>query len=232
MPWHSLLALVSFQIVTFVQEWLAQHIVPPVEAIGSLALQMKQRAMEEEKVRPWHLFDYKYLSDNPALLFPSPRRVLIMYLKRSTKSKRNLLDLALNIPPPYEKARRQREYEESELTKAKMNKAAEELDEEIRSAALLQQVMAKEGRSMVRRRRAYSDATEVPSDVETTSPTRDDTETEEEMENEGMVTAETMVETYPNEIKCGEASFWSVKLFHPRPGAYIQEPFRVGLTVS
>ena len=166
------------------------------------------------------LLDYKYPTDNPALLLLLHLRVLAMYLKRSSKPKRNLLDLVLNIPPPYEKARRQRENEESELTKAKMNRAAEELEEEIRSAALLQQVMAKEGRAMVRRRRAYSDATEVPSDGETTSSTRDDTETEEEMENDGMVTAETMVETYPTEIKCGETSFWSVKLFHPRPGVF------------
>ncbi|KAF9457367.1 kinase-like domain-containing protein [Collybia nuda] len=40
-----------FQIVTFCQDWLASHVKPLVEAVGSLALQMNQRAMDEEKAR-------------------------------------------------------------------------------------------------------------------------------------------------------------------------------------
>ncbi|KIL60768.1 hypothetical protein M378DRAFT_906708 [Amanita muscaria Koide BX008] len=40
-----------FQIVTFVQEWLVSNISPPVEVVGSLALQMNQRAMDEERAR-------------------------------------------------------------------------------------------------------------------------------------------------------------------------------------
>ncbi|KAK2467467.1 hypothetical protein APHAL10511_000322 [Amanita phalloides] len=40
-----------FQIVTFVQEWLSDNVKPRVEVIGSLALQMTQRAMDEERAR-------------------------------------------------------------------------------------------------------------------------------------------------------------------------------------
>jgi hypothetical protein len=40
------------QIVNFVQEWFSQNVRPPVEVVGSLAVQMTQRAMDEERVRP------------------------------------------------------------------------------------------------------------------------------------------------------------------------------------
>ncbi|PPQ64064.1 hypothetical protein CVT24_008877 [Panaeolus cyanescens] len=40
-----------FSIVTFCQDWITKNITPPVEAIGSLALQMSQRARDEEKER-------------------------------------------------------------------------------------------------------------------------------------------------------------------------------------
>jgi hypothetical protein len=38
------------QIVTLAQEWIAANVIPPVEVIGSLALQMNQRAIDEERV--------------------------------------------------------------------------------------------------------------------------------------------------------------------------------------
>ncbi|KAJ7749951.1 hypothetical protein B0H16DRAFT_1675473 [Mycena metata] len=40
-----------FQIVSFAQDWLAAHVVPPVDIPGSLANQMTQRALEEERIR-------------------------------------------------------------------------------------------------------------------------------------------------------------------------------------
>ncbi|KAK0506828.1 kinase-like domain-containing protein, partial [Armillaria luteobubalina] len=40
-----------FQIVTFCQDWLSENVAAPAEVIGSLALQMKQRAAEEERAR-------------------------------------------------------------------------------------------------------------------------------------------------------------------------------------
>lgn len=40
-----------FQIVTFAQEWIVANVIPPVEVTGSLALQMNQRAMDEERAR-------------------------------------------------------------------------------------------------------------------------------------------------------------------------------------
>lgn len=40
-----------FQMVNFVQDWLSNHTKPPVEVVGSLALQMNQRAMDEERAR-------------------------------------------------------------------------------------------------------------------------------------------------------------------------------------
>ncbi|KAJ7163895.1 kinase-like domain-containing protein [Mycena crocata] len=44
-------AEVTFQIVTFCQDWLQSHVVPPIDIPGSLANQMTQRALEEERVR-------------------------------------------------------------------------------------------------------------------------------------------------------------------------------------
>ncbi|KAF8345771.1 kinase-like domain-containing protein [Amanita rubescens] len=40
-----------FQIVNFVQEWFSENVRPPVEVVGSLAVQMTQRAMDEERAR-------------------------------------------------------------------------------------------------------------------------------------------------------------------------------------
>ncbi|KAJ7874765.1 kinase-like domain-containing protein [Mycena olivaceomarginata] len=40
-----------FQIVTFCQDWLTSHVIPPIDIPGSLANQMTQRALEEERVR-------------------------------------------------------------------------------------------------------------------------------------------------------------------------------------
>ena len=39
----------SEKIVNFVQDWLSENVKPPVEVVGSLALQMTQRAMDVEK---------------------------------------------------------------------------------------------------------------------------------------------------------------------------------------
>lgn len=39
-----------FQIITFAQDWIATHVVPPVEVVGSLATEMNKRASEEERV--------------------------------------------------------------------------------------------------------------------------------------------------------------------------------------
>ncbi|KAI0828484.1 Serine/threonine-protein kinase [Trametes gibbosa] len=38
-----------FQMVTFAQEWMSEHIKPPSEVSGSLAVQMNRRAVEQEK---------------------------------------------------------------------------------------------------------------------------------------------------------------------------------------
>ncbi|KAJ7760657.1 kinase-like domain-containing protein [Mycena maculata] len=44
-------AEMTFQIVTFCQDWLTSHVVPPIDTPGSLANQMTQRALEEERAR-------------------------------------------------------------------------------------------------------------------------------------------------------------------------------------
>ncbi|KAJ7078717.1 hypothetical protein B0H15DRAFT_1025779 [Mycena belliarum] len=44
-------AEMNFQIFTFCQDWLTSHVVPPVELPGSLAKQMTQHALEEERLR-------------------------------------------------------------------------------------------------------------------------------------------------------------------------------------
>jgi hypothetical protein len=42
--------LTGGKVVNSIQEWLGANIKPPVEVVGSLALQMNQRAMDEERV--------------------------------------------------------------------------------------------------------------------------------------------------------------------------------------
>ncbi|KAF9527861.1 other/PEK/GCN2 protein kinase [Crepidotus variabilis] len=40
-----------FTIVTFAQDWISANVTPPVEVVGSLAVQMNQRAIDEERAR-------------------------------------------------------------------------------------------------------------------------------------------------------------------------------------
>jgi translation initiation factor 2-alpha kinase 4 len=46
-----LFATDAVQIVSFAQDWLRAHVIPPAEVVGSLALQMTQRAVEEARER-------------------------------------------------------------------------------------------------------------------------------------------------------------------------------------
>lgn len=43
--------LIIPQIVSYCQDWMMDNVIPTIEAPGSLALQMNQRAEDEEKVR-------------------------------------------------------------------------------------------------------------------------------------------------------------------------------------
>ena len=40
----------SIKIVTFCQDWIANNVTPPKEVVGSLAIQMNQRALDQERV--------------------------------------------------------------------------------------------------------------------------------------------------------------------------------------
>ena len=43
------------KIVTFCQDWIVNNVSPPEEVVGSLAVQMKQRALDQERVRAFSL---------------------------------------------------------------------------------------------------------------------------------------------------------------------------------
>ncbi|KAH9487410.1 eIF-2-alpha kinase GCN2 [Psilocybe cubensis] len=126
-----------FSIITFCQDWIEKNITPPVEVVGSLALQMTQRAQDEER------------------------------------------------------ARRQREIEQAAEEEERATRAAEELNEQIQADAM-RQMMAKEQQYKARKR-ANSEATEVPATVEIDTPT----ETFRDMEINGV-------------------KFNTVRVFHPR----------------
>jgi translation initiation factor 2-alpha kinase 4 len=49
-------SLILAQIVTFAQEWILDHVTPIVEAYGSLATEMNQRASEEQRVRLLYIY--------------------------------------------------------------------------------------------------------------------------------------------------------------------------------
>ena len=43
------------QIVTFAQDWILNHVTPPLEVSGSLAAEMRKRAIAEDEVRSFDI---------------------------------------------------------------------------------------------------------------------------------------------------------------------------------
>ncbi|KAF8880897.1 hypothetical protein CPB84DRAFT_1817292 [Gymnopilus junonius] len=164
-----------FSIITFCQDWIEKHVAPPVEVVGSLAVQMTQRAMDEER------------------------------------------------------ARRQRELEQAEEEEARATRAAQELNEQIQADAM-RQMLAREQQYKARKR-ANSEATEVPDDL---------WETERRMEDVsggmgmGMVVP-TPTETF-DEMEINGVKFSSVKVFQPRVAhlglVYMAEPIMDDITAT
>ncbi|KAJ6593628.1 kinase-like domain-containing protein [Mycena capillaripes] len=141
-------AEVIFQIVTFCQDWLTSHIVAPIDIPGSLANQMTQRALEEERVR------------------------------------------------------KQKEAAAAEQETQRAAQLAQELEAAIKADAQKQQ-LAKE-REYKARKRASSEATEVPFD------------------------GDTPTESFNEVVVVDGVQFHAVKIFHPRPDrlgtCYIADP--------
>ncbi|KAF8959858.1 kinase-like domain-containing protein [Flammula alnicola] len=131
-----------FEIVSFSQEWLRQNVIPPVEVVGSLALQMNQRAIEEARER------------------------------------------------------RRLEREEAEREEEKALREAQALESEIQADAM-RQLAAKE-QVQASRRRANSEATEVPN----MSGYFDD--------------VDILTETFHDMHTDTGVKFDTVRLFHPR----------------
>lgn len=94
-------------------------------------------------------------------------------------------------------AKRQREEEEAEQEEERAAQLAQEIEEEIRADACRQQLERE--RIQQARKRAMSDATEMP-----LSPSED----------------ATLTETFDQEIEWKGVSFNRVKLFHPRQGMH------------
>ncbi|KZT71101.1 Serine/threonine-protein kinase [Daedalea quercina L-15889] len=128
-----------FQIVTFAQDWIANNVKPPVEVVGSLAMEMNRRAYEEEL------------------------------------------------------AKRQREEEQAEEEEERISQLAMEYEEQIKADAYRQQLERERLQQAQARKRAMSDATEVPSSEDPTPS-----------------------ESFPQEIEWQGVRFSKVKLFHPR----------------
>ncbi|KAF8655998.1 hypothetical protein AX16_002818 [Volvariella volvacea WC 439] len=140
----------AFQIATYCQEWIANHVVLPADTPASLAVQKNQRANDEAK------------------------------------------------------ARQQRAQEEA-LREAELARQREqELDEKIRNEDAMRQQLVKQ-QQQYQRRRANSEATEVPTNWD------------------------TLTETFPNEIEYEKGvRFHTVKIFYPRQEGlgtlYMAEP--------
>ena len=59
---ESFCSFFSFiKIVTFCQDWIVNNVIPPEEVVGSLAVQMNQRALDQERVRTFSLFLFMFL---------------------------------------------------------------------------------------------------------------------------------------------------------------------------
>ncbi|TFK23737.1 other/PEK/GCN2 protein kinase [Coprinopsis marcescibilis] len=138
-----------FTIANTCQDWLVNNVKPPVEVTGSLALQMTQRALDEEKNR------------------------------------------------------KQREAEQEAREEERRRREAQELEAQIEQDAL-RQLLARQEQQYQSRKRANSEATEVP------------------------FMSETPLETFYDEIEIEGVQFNTVKLFHPRKGTlgtvYLAEP--------
>ncbi|KAL1666492.1 hypothetical protein GGF50DRAFT_113198 [Schizophyllum commune] len=144
-----------FQIVSFCQEWLAAHVVPPKEISGSLAVQMSKRAEEEERER-----------------------------KRREDAEREAAHEAEAI----------RRWQLQTQIQAEQQAQARETELVFRS-----------------RRRAGSEATEVPS----------------------AATSEIPTETFPAPINFAGRRFDTVRIFHPRAAGrlgtvYMADPVEEG----
>lgn len=137
-----------FQIVTFAQDWLNDNVKPALEPVGSLAMLMSQRALEEER------------------------------------------------------ARKEREQLEAEQELERVQQLAQQLTEEIQADAQRQEL--EKQKNIKARKRAESDATEVPS------------------------SGDTPMETFSQEIRVRDVAFHTVKLFHPKREClgvtYLAEP--------
>ncbi|CAK5281348.1 unnamed protein product [Mycena citricolor] len=129
----------TFQIVTFCQDWMSNHVVPPVEVAGSLANQMTQRAMEEERIR------------------------------------------------------KQREADAAEQETERAARIAQQLEAVVKADAHKQALAREQQHRDRQRKRAGSEATEVP------------------------VTGDTPTETFSEAVVVDGITFHSVNIFHPRP---------------
>jgi translation initiation factor 2-alpha kinase 4 len=59
---ESFCSFFSFiKIVTFCQDWIVNNVIPPEEVVGSLAVQMNQRALDQERVRTFSLSLFTFL---------------------------------------------------------------------------------------------------------------------------------------------------------------------------
>ncbi|KAJ7650439.1 kinase-like domain-containing protein [Roridomyces roridus] len=131
-------AEMTFQIVTFCQDWLTSHVVPPIDIPGSLANQMTLRALEEER------------------------------------------------------RRKQKEADEAEQELERAAKAAQELEAAVKADAQRQQL--EKERQYIARKRASSEATEVPVD--------------------GY--ADMLTESFSEPIVVDNVQFHAVRIFHPQ----------------
>ncbi|KAK7057453.1 kinase-like domain-containing protein [Favolaschia claudopus] len=130
-------AEMTFQIVSFCQDWLSSHVVPPIDIPGSLANQMTQRALEEERTR------------------------------------------------------KQKEADEAEQENERAAKLALELEAVIKADAQKQHLAKL--REYKARKRANSEATEVP------------------------IGGDTPTESFSETVVVDGVSFHAVKIFHPQP---------------
>ncbi|PPQ98103.1 hypothetical protein CVT26_003273 [Gymnopilus dilepis] len=163
-----------FSIITFCQDWIEKHVAPPVEVVGSLAVQMSQRAMDEER------------------------------------------------------ARKQRELEQAEEEEQRATRAAQELNEQIQADAM-RQMLARE-QQYKNRKRANSEATEVPDDMWETEGRGED------MSSMGMgMVVPTPTETF-EEMEMNGVRFNTVRVFQPRVAhlglVYMADPMIEDITAT
>lgn len=192
--------------MTFAQEWLASNVIPQVEKPGSLAVQMNQRAMDEERVRAFSCFPSTSLT--PATHTQA---------RKQREAEEASLAQAQAAKLEHEREEQFKEDALRQLLAREQQYARLSPQLDLSPVRDAYQYPYQSGQIAYQRRRARagSEATAMPADADEDW----DWDAGMESDKEHAYDAMTMTETFPVDVEVDGMTFNTVRLFHPRPGS-------------